>query len=302
MKAGRLVSTASTGAGRSLRSGRGASWRGESCLGESPAGASPAGADLAWASPAWAVLPRLILARLELLPRLILPVETRLVPVGPVAAGEAVLPVVIAARLAVAAGLELAFLAGLLVALLAGLEVALLARSVVPVTRLEFTLLAGLARLELAVLAGLLVAGLEVALLARRARLEFTLLALLEAGLELAILFARYREARFGLGLVLRLVLRPARIGTRLVHVLVVLILRGFVGPVGRVGLAELLVRGGDEAQIVLGVLPVALRRDRVAGGLRVAGELQVFLGDVLRGAADLYVGAVRTRRSATAG
>ena len=211
-------------------------------------------------------MPGLILPRLEFLPRLILPcrilpVETRLVPVGPVAAREAVLPVIFAARLPVAARLELAFLAGLLVAalfarlLVARLELALLARSIVPVARLIIPLLAGLAGLELAVLARLLVAGLELALLARRARLEFTLLALLEARLEVAILLAGDGEARLGLGLVLRLVLRPARIGARLVHVLVVLVLRRLVGPIGRIGLAILLVRRCDEPQIVLGVL-----------------------------------------------
>ena len=51
---------------------------------------------------------------------------------------------------------------------------------------------------------------------------------------------------------------------------------------------------GGDDAEIMLGVLQVAFRHDRIAGGLRVARQLQIFLGDMLGGAADFHVGPVR--------
>ena len=61
-----------------------------------------------------------------------------------------------------------------------------------------------------------------------------------------------------------------------------------------RLALPELLLRGGDQAEIVLGVLIVVFGGDRIAGGLRVARELDVFLGDVDGGAADLHVRAVR--------
>ena len=62
-----------------------------------------------------------------------------------------------------------------------------------------------------------------------------------------------------------------------------------------RVGLpAELVLRRHDDAVIVLGVLEIALRRDHVAGGERVARERHVFLGDVGRGPTDLHVGTIR--------
>ena len=48
-----------------------------------------------------------------------------------------------------------------------------------------------------------------------------------------------------------------------------------------RVALAELLLRRRDQAEIMLGVLIIVFRRHRIAGGLRVARELDVFLGDV---------------------
>ena len=57
-------------------------------------------------------------------------------------------------------------------------------------------------------------------------------------------------------------------------------------------GLLRLLGRG-DDAEIVLGVLEIVLGHDAVAGGLRIAGELQVLLGDMGGVAAHLHVGAV---------
>ena len=58
--------------------------------------------------------------------------------------------------------------------------------------------------------------------------------------------------------------------------------------------LAELLLRGGDQAEIMFGVLVVIFRRHRIARALRVARELDVFLRDVRGGAADFHVGPVR--------
>ncbi len=55
---------------------------------------------------------------------------------------------------------------------------------------------------------------------------------------------------------------------------------------------------GGDEAEIVLGVLQVVLGRDRIAAGVGIARELQVLLGDVVGVAADLHVGPVRFIRT----
>ena len=64
-------------------------------------------------------------------------------------------------------------------------------------------------------------------------------------------------------------------------------------GKVG-IGLPELFLRGGDQAEIMLGVLVVIFGRDRIARALRVARELHVFFRDVRGGAANFHVGAVR--------
>jgi len=60
-----------------------------------------------------------------------------------------------------------------------------------------------------------------------------------------------------------------------------------------RLVLAELLLRRGDNAEIVFGVLEVILGGDRIARTLCVARELQIFLGDVRSSATDLDLGAV---------
>ena len=66
----------------------------------------------------------------------------------------------------------------------------------------------------------------------------------------------------------------------------------GVVTEVGIV-LPELFLRRSDQAEIMLGVLKVIFRRHRVARGLGVACQLHVFIGDVVRGPADLHVGTV---------
>jgi hypothetical protein len=60
-----------------------------------------------------------------------------------------------------------------------------------------------------------------------------------------------------------------------------------------RVLLPKLLLRRRDQTKVVLGVLVVILSRDRVAGALRVARELDVLLRDVGGGAANFNVGTV---------
>jgi hypothetical protein len=55
----------------------------------------------------------------------------------------------------------------------------------------------------------------------------------------------------------------------------------------------QLLAIGHYDAAVVLGMLQVILGEHRVAGRLRVAGERQIFLGDMRRGAADLHIRAV---------
>jgi len=58
--------------------------------------------------------------------------------------------------------------------------------------------------------------------------------------------------------------------------------------------LTQLLLRGRDQTEVVLGVLVVVLRRHMVAGGGRVARELEIFLDHVMRGATDLHLRPVR--------
>jgi hypothetical protein len=54
--------------------------------------------------------------------------------------------------------------------------------------------------------------------------------------------------------------------------------------------LSELLLRRGDEPKIMLGVLIIIFRRDRVPGALRVTSKLEVLFRDVRRGPANFYV------------
>ena len=61
-----------------------------------------------------------------------------------------------------------------------------------------------------------------------------------------------------------------------------------------RIVLAELLLRRGDQAEIMLGMLEIVFRRDRIAGGLGVACQLKIFLRDVIGRSANFHVGAVR--------
>lgn len=57
--------------------------------------------------------------------------------------------------------------------------------------------------------------------------------------------------------------------------------------------LAELFLGGSDQAEVVLRVLIVVFRGDRVAGTLRVARKLKIFFGDVGRRSPDLHVRSV---------
>ena len=66
--------------------------------------------------------------------------------------------------------------------------------------------------------------------------------------------------------------------------------------------LAKLLLRGGDQAEIVLGVLIVVFGCDRVAGTLRVTGKLEIFLGDVGRRSREFSRPVHWTRTCATIG
>src|SRR6185437_7221389 len=58
--------------------------------------------------------------------------------------------------------------------------------------------------------------------------------------------------------------------------------------------LPELLLRGGDKAEVMFGVLIIIFRRDRIAGALRIARKLDVFFRNMRGGAPDLHVRSVR--------
>jgi hypothetical protein len=58
-------------------------------------------------------------------------------------------------------------------------------------------------------------------------------------------------------------------------------------------GLAKLLLGGGDQPEIMLGMLIIVFGRDGVAGTLRIACKLEIFLRDVGRRAADFHVRSV---------
>lgn len=61
-----------------------------------------------------------------------------------------------------------------------------------------------------------------------------------------------------------------------------------------RILLPKLFLRRRDQPEVMLGVLVVILGCDRVAGALRIAGELDVLLRDVGGGAANFHIGPVR--------
>ncbi len=118
-------------------------------------------------------------------------------------------------------------------------------------------------------LIGLRWAG-AVALVARRKRLRVA------------------RQLRLRLLLRLRRVIRLVLAEERLIVVAVVVIVIGgalrrvlallrLLVVVIRILLAELFLRGGDQAEIMFGVLVVVFRGHRIAGTLRVARELDVF-------------------------
>jgi hypothetical protein len=79
-----------------------------------------------------------------------------------------------------------------------------------------------------------------------------------------------------------------------LVGVVALLLLASALRSVIWLALPELLMRGRNHAEVMLGMLIIILCRDWVAGRLRVTRKLNVFLGNMVRGAADFYVRPVR--------
>jgi hypothetical protein len=58
--------------------------------------------------------------------------------------------------------------------------------------------------------------------------------------------------------------------------------------------LAKLFLGCGDQTEIMLRVLIIIFRRDGISGTLGVTGELEIFFGDMGRGAANFYILPVR--------
>jgi hypothetical protein len=56
----------------------------------------------------------------------------------------------------------------------------------------------------------------------------------------------------------------------------------------------ELFLRGGDQAEIVLGVLIIILRCNRIAGRLRIAGKLNILFRNMRGSASDFHIGPIR--------
>jgi len=93
------------------------------------------------------------------------------------------------------------------------------------------------------------------------------------------------------------------------VRLLVVAVVETVVGAAQLTGLrlliigltlAKLFLRGCNDAEIVFGVLVIIFRGDRISGTLRVAGELEIFFGDVGCRSPNFYVrpiGLVHSRQ-----
>src|SRR5262245_53673863 len=61
-----------------------------------------------------------------------------------------------------------------------------------------------------------------------------------------------------------------------------------------RIVLPELLLGGGDQAEIMFGVLEIVFGGNRIPGCLRIAGELHVLFGDVRGVTANFYFRTIR--------
>jgi hypothetical protein len=151
------------------------------------------------------------------------------------------------------------------------------------VGRLEVLLPGLVMRLLLRILLRLLV-RLLVVLWLRLLRLLVLLRRLLLA-LIVGLLLRRERLAAHGRLVIVAVVKRVVGVIAALLRLLL-LIER-------RLGLPKVFLRGGDQAEIMLGVLVVVFCRDRIAGALRIAGQLQVFLGNVRGIAPDLQVRSI---------
>jgi hypothetical protein len=138
-------------------------------------------------------------------------------------------------------------------------------------------------RLEV-LLPGLVVRLLLMRLLILLRLLMLRLLRLLLLARIVGLLLRCERLAADGRLVIVAVVKRVVRVVAALLRLLLI---------EGRLGLPQVFLRGGDEAEIMLGVLVVVFGRDRIAGALRVPGQLKVFLGNVRCIAPDLQVRSI---------
>jgi len=124
------------------------------------------------------------------------------------------------------------------------------------------------------------------------ARLAFAILAILALAL-LALLAGLVALALFlALGLhilLLRRGLRRREPRVHLGHVVIVIVIVLAFRPLAALGL----LGARNDAEIVLGMLEIILRHHRIAARLGVAGELEIFLGDMGRVAANLHIRSI---------
>ncbi len=105
--------------------------------------------------------------------------------------------------------------------------------------------------------------------------------------LRLLLLWRRRGESRLGteVGITLTLV---AFVGLR------VIALALWTRRLLRLALAELLLRCGDQTEVMFGVLVIVFRCDRITRCAGITRELHIFFGNVRGGAANLDIGPVR--------
>jgi len=145
------------------------------------------------------------------------------------------------------------------------------------------------------------------------ATLIWLLLILLRLMLRAVMHLLIARRERLGIARQIRLLLRFTRSVARLVLAheglgVVIIAVKSLVGVLLAGGalllllrllvvvwilLPELFLRGGNQAEIVLGMLVVVLGRNRIARTLRVARELDIFFRYMRSGAANFDVGTV---------
>ena len=128
----------------------------------------------------------------------------------------------------------------------------------------------------------------------RLTRLKVLLLGLLRMKMLLLIVMVLLLLAR-----IIRLRLARCERLAADVRLLVVAVLVALVGAahlvrllllIVRLTLPKLLLSHRDQTEIMLGVLIIIFRRNRIARALRVAGKLEIFFGDVRSCSANLYV------------